>query len=113
MAFNTQSKQGACLDTEEKKRLRTIGHALKPVVTVAGAGLSEGVLAEIDRALNDHELIKIKFSVGDRAIKKKLIHQLSESSGATIIQTIGNIVLILRKVKKPNPKLSNLQRFKS
>ena len=45
---------------EDKKHLRRLGHNLKPVVTVAGNGLSENVSAEIARALNDHELIKIK-----------------------------------------------------
>ena len=48
------------LDPELKKRLRGIGHALHPVVTVAGNGLSEGVLTELERALHDHELIKVK-----------------------------------------------------
>jgi len=112
MASEPQSKQSPSLSTDEKKQLRTIGHSLKPVVMVAGAGLSEGVLAEIDRALHDHELIKVKLSVGDRELKKQLIQQLCEQSRATIIQTIGNIVLILRKTKKPNPQLSNLQRNK-
>lgn len=112
MASDTQSKQSPSLSADEKKRLRSIGHSLKPVVIVAGAGLSEGVLAEIDRALNDHELIKVKMSVGDRVLKKQLIQQLCEQSGATIIQTIGNIVLILRKAKKTNTQLSNLHRLK-
>jgi RNA-binding protein len=112
MASDTQIKQSPSLSTEDKKHMRTIGHALKPVVMVAGGGLSEGVLAEIDRALNDHELIKVKFAVGDRELKKQLIQQLCEQSRATLIQTIGNVLLILRKAKKPNPQLSNLNRSK-
>ena len=44
----------------DKKYLRALGHQLKPVVTVAGNGLTENVITEVDRALNDHELIKIK-----------------------------------------------------
>lgn len=112
MASEPQSKQSPALSADDKKHMRTIGHSLKPVVMVAGAGLSEGVLAEIDRALHDHELIKVKMSVGDRELKKQLTQQLCEQSRATLIQTIGNIVLILRKAKKPNPQLSNLQRTK-
>ena len=50
----------------DHKQLRAIGHKLKPVVTVAGNGLSDNVLQEIQRALADHELIKIKVSDGDR-----------------------------------------------
>ena len=54
----------------DKKYLRSLGHRLKPVVTVAGNGLTETVLAELNRALGDHELIKVKLAVGDRAAKK-------------------------------------------
>jgi RNA-binding protein len=42
---------------QDMRQLRAIGHKLKPVVTVAGNTLSEGVTAELERALDDHELI--------------------------------------------------------
>ena len=57
------------LDPENKKRLRGIGHALHPLVTVAGKGLSESVCLEAERALHDHELIKICFALPDRALR--------------------------------------------
>jgi len=60
----------------DKKYLRSLGHQLKPVVTVAGNGLTEGVLAELDRALGDHELIKVKLAVGDRETKKATLEGL-------------------------------------
>ena len=44
----------------DKKYLRQLGHNLKPVVTIASKGLTESVQLEIERALNDHELIKLK-----------------------------------------------------
>jgi RNA-binding protein len=81
-------------------------------VTVASAGLSDGVLAEISRALDDHELIKVKISLGDRAAKQQVISELCEKSQAELVQTIGNVALILRPAKKPNPQLSNLKRIK-
>lgn len=100
------------LTNERKKELRAIGHALKPVVTVASGGLSEGVLAELSRALDDHELIKVKIAVGDRALKQQAIAELCEKCQAELVQTIGNVALILRPAKKPNPQLSNLKRIK-
>ncbi|WP_320821466.1 ribosome assembly RNA-binding protein YhbY [Reinekea sp.] len=99
------------LKQDDKKSLRTIGHQLNPVVTVAENGLSATVLAEIDRALNDHELIKIKIVTEDRDNKKALIAEVVKQTNATLVQTIGHIALLLRKVAKPNPKLSNLKRF--
>ena len=98
------------LTNEQKKHYRAIGHKLEPVVMVASKGLNEGVLAELSRALDDHELIKVRISVGDRELKQQLIGELCEKSGATLIQTIGHIALILKKAKKPNHQLSNLQR---
>ena len=90
------------------KQLRAIGHKLKPVVTIAGNGLTESVMAELDRALTDHELIKVKLAVGSREARTEMAAQVSEQSGADIIQSIGNVLLILRRSEKPNPKLSNL-----
>ena len=98
------------LSNDEKKHLRRLGHNLNPVVTVASNGLSESVLAEIDRALNDHELIKVKLAVGNSEAKRQVVEAISEQLSAEIVQTIGHIVLLLRKAKKPNPKLSNLLR---
>lgn len=54
------------LTPEQKKQYKSIGHHLKPVLIVADNGLTEGVLAELERALSDHELIKIKLNILDR-----------------------------------------------
>jgi len=94
----------------DKKYLRALGHQLKPVVTVASNGLTETVVAELDRALRDHELIKVKLSVGDRDAKKEVIKSVCQQCNAQLIQSIGHIVLLFRKADKPNPKLSNLLR---
>jgi RNA-binding protein len=94
----------------DHKQLRAIGHKLKPVVTVAGNGLSDNVLQEIQRALGDHELIKVKISVGSRETRNALTDELCRQTGATLVQSIGNIVLLLRRAKQPDPRLSNLMR---
>lgn len=96
--------------TLDHKQLRAIGHKLKPVVTVAGNGLSDNVLQEIERALSDHELIKIKVSVGDRDARDGLIEEMCSKTGATLVQSIGNTALLLKRCAKPDPKLSNLIR---
>ncbi len=90
------------------KQLRAIGHKLKPVVTVAGNGLSETVLAELNRALNDHELIKVKLAVGTREARKQVTQEVCEQCGAKLVQSIGNIIVVMRRTKTPDPRLSNL-----
>ena len=92
------------------KQLRAIGHKLKPVVTIAGNGLTESVIAELDRALNDHELIKIKLAVGSREARAAVAAEVCERSGAEMVQSIGNVMVILRRTDKPDPRLSNLIR---
>ena len=58
---------------QDAKRMRAIGHKLKPVVIIAGKGLTDGVIAEIDRALTDHELIKIQFRLAEREDRRALM----------------------------------------
>lgn len=98
------------LSADKKKAFRTIGHNLKPIVIVAGNGLSEGVIAEMDRAITDHELIKVKFAVGDREVKKQMINEVLDKLGMELIQQIGNIALVFRKNPQPDPQKSNLMR---
>lgn len=95
---------------QDLRQLRAIGHKLKPVVTIAGNGLSEGVENELQRALNDHELIKVKLAVGSREARVEIADQVCEKLGAEIVQRIGNVIVLLRRTAKPDPKLSNLIR---
>lgn len=92
------------------KRLRTIGHNLKPVVTISENGITEGILAELHRALEDHELIKVKFAFEDREAKKEAIEAVVEQTNAFCVQKIGKIALLYRLAKQTNKRLSNLHR---
>jgi RNA-binding protein len=92
------------------KQLRAIGHKLKPVVTVAGNGLNDNVVAELERALTDHELIKIKLAVGEREAKTAVTSEICERTGAQLVQSIGNVVLLLRRTANADPRKSNLIR---
>ena len=98
------------LTNKQKKRFRAIGHQLRPVVTVASKGLTQSVLDEIDRALDDHELVKIKFNIGDRVVRDALLKELIDAVDAATIQTVGSVALIVRLADSPNPVLSNLLR---
>ncbi|AQZ93629.1 ribosome assembly RNA-binding protein YhbY [Halopseudomonas phragmitis] len=101
------------LSSAQKKDLKKIGHHLKPVVIVSEQGVSAGVLAELERALNDHELIKIRLSVADREAKQALISEICQQTGAELVQVIGKMAILLRRSKQPNANLSNLLRFKN
>lgn len=101
------------LVNSQKKQFKAIGHKLKPIVTLAENGLSENVLKEIERALNDHELIKIKIHSENRDEKIALIEDVCQQTSSTLVQTIGNIALIYRSNPQANPRLSNILRNSS
>ena len=98
------------LNSKDLRQCRALAHALRPVVTVAGNGLSPSVLQELDRALLDHELIKVKLSVGDRDQRAAMVSALCEETGAQLVQRIGNIATLLRHNPRADPRKSNLHR---
>lgn len=98
------------LDASQKKRFRSIGHKLKPVIIIGDKGLSESVLLELQRALQDHELIKVKINAGSPAQRHDIAEQVCQQCTAVLVQSIGKMALIYRPADKPNPKLSNLLR---
>ena len=88
------------LTEQQKKRLRGLGHKLKPVITVGTGGLSDSLLEEFENSLEHHELMKVKVNTGDRDERDTTIRALCEYSGAQLIQRVGNIGLLFRKKKK-------------
>ncbi len=98
------------ISADRKKQFQSIGHKLNPIVTIAGNGLSESVLLELNRALDDHELIKVKLGIAEREDRKILAAQLQALPNVELIQEIGKVVILYRGNKKANPKLSNLHK---
>ena len=96
--------------SKELRQLRAKAHSLKPVVTVAGRGLAPSVLEELDRALNDHELIKVKVAVADREQRESVIEELCTHSEAYLVQRVGNIATLLRPNPQADSRKSNLHR---
>lgn len=98
-------------DNQTKRRLKRIAHHLEPVVLVGDHGVSEPLVNETRRALDDHELIKVRINGADRHQRAVLATQLADACGAAVIQSIGKVSVLFRKNPEPNPKLSNLARF--
>ena len=84
------------LTQEQKKQFKSIGHHLKPVLIVADNGLTEGVLAELERALSDHELIKVQLRIVERESRLAAINALCKAGHAALVQAIGKMALIYR-----------------
>ncbi|SJM95792.1 putative RNA-binding protein [Crenothrix polyspora] len=79
----------------DRKKFKAQAHTLNPVVMIGQAGLTGAVLAEIELALNSHELIKVRIRA-ERDERKKLSEKICQDTGATLIQCIGQITVIYR-----------------
>ncbi|NOT85029.1 MAG: YhbY family RNA-binding protein [Methylococcaceae bacterium] len=88
------------MNNADKKRFKAQAHALKPVIMIGNAGLTPAVLAEIERALDIHELIKIRIRA-ERDDRERMSVQICLDTKAELIQKIGQISVIYRK----NPNL--------
>ncbi|GLS89257.1 RNA-binding protein [Psychromonas marina] len=85
------------LSNKQKKHLKGLAHPLKPVVLLGQNGLTEGVLAEIENALNFHELIKVKVATDDREMKQLIIDAIVRETEAVNVAKIGHIVVLYRQ----------------
>lgn len=83
------------MNSADKKKLRAEAHSLKPVVMIGQSGLTAAVLAEIEQALNNHELIKVKIRA-ERDERKRISEKICADTGAELIQGIGQITVIYR-----------------
>ena len=85
------------LTTKQRQFLKGLAHHLSPVVMLGGNGLTEGVLAEIDNALNHHELIKVKIAGADREVKQLIIDAIVRETNAVNVQTSGHVLVLYRQ----------------
>ncbi len=68
---------------------------------LGNAGLTDGVVNELDRALNDHELVKVAARVGDRLARDAALGDLALRTSSEIVQRIGRIGLFYRRAELP------------
>jgi RNA-binding protein len=87
----------AALTEKQLKFLRGKAHPLNPVIMIGQAGVSDSVVAETDRALTDHELIKVKVRGADRTARDGMLAQLSARTGGTLVTRIGHVAVLYRR----------------
>ena len=73
-------------------------------IQIGNAGLTEGVTGETERALHDHELIKVRARVADRAARDALFSELTQRTHSELVDRIGHVAVLYRP-RKEGPKL--------
>ncbi|WP_034898619.1 ribosome assembly RNA-binding protein YhbY [Paraglaciecola psychrophila] len=85
------------LSNKQIQHLKGLAHSLKPVVQLGNNGLTEGVLAEIEGAINHHELIKIKIPTDDKEEKALIMDAIIRETGAIKLQSIGHVLVLFKQ----------------
>lgn len=84
------------LTTRERAHLKARAHALEPVVQVGSAGLTDTLVAEVDRALTAHELIKVKIGAADRDERVAIGDEICARTGAAAVHRVGKVLILWR-----------------
>ena len=92
------------LSPGERQKLKGLAHKLQPVVIVGGDGLSAAVIAEIDRSLKSHELIKVRVNA-DRDGRDAILKAICAKTGAQPVQHIGKMLVIFRMKPDSQPTI--------
>jgi RNA-binding protein len=87
------------LSEKQKKHLRRLAHPMHPIVMLGNAGLTDGVVNELERALTDHELVKVGARVGDRDARNEALGILATRTASELVQRIGNVGVFYRRSK--------------
>jgi RNA-binding protein len=85
------------LSERQRRHLRGLAHRLKPVIRTGSAGLTDALVRETARALEIHELIKVKAAGGDRDARDALLAELASRTASALVQRIGNVAVLYRR----------------
>lgn len=84
------------LTGKQRRHLRALAHPLKPIVQIGKDGIDDGVIAAIDRALADHELVKVKVGDAEGREREAVAREVAAQTASEVAQVLGNIVLLYR-----------------
>jgi RNA-binding protein len=85
------------LNSADRKALKAKAHKLEPVVQIGSKGLTDEVIAEIERALCAHELIKVRAEGLERRARDEALDSICQKTGAQEVQQVGKVFVIFRK----------------
>jgi RNA-binding protein len=85
------------LTNHQKRHLKALAHAIRPVVIIGSNGLTEAVTQEIDHALGHHELLKIRINAADRTARQHIVTQITTRLGTDLVQQIGHVAIVFRR----------------
>ncbi len=97
---------GSKLTPKQRRHLSGLGHTLQAIVTIGKDGLTDAVVAALEQALLDHELVKVRVGSSSSEDRKEVGARLAERADAEQVSVIGKTMLIYKAhPEKPKIKL--------
>ncbi|MEO6195440.1 MAG: ribosome assembly RNA-binding protein YhbY [Thermoanaerobaculia bacterium] len=90
----------------QRKYLRGMAHYIKPMIQLGKNGLTDGVVGIIDKALDDHELIKVRIA-NSEGRKKEIADEIAERTGSARVGLVGFVVTLYRQ--QPDPEKQTIE----
>ena len=88
------------LSNPQIRKLKSLAQRLEPVVFVGEGGVSDAWLASVEQALNDHELIKIKFTAF-KDERKTLAPEIAARTHSELVWIVGHVAVLYRLQSDP------------
>lgn len=92
------------LTGKQRSYLRGLANGLDPIVYIGKAGYTDTVKMEIDRALLNRELVKVKIQEGSDLDCKTAANEAAFDLKADYVQSIGRKFTLYRKAKDPDKR---------
>lgn len=84
------------LTGKQRRHLRALGHDLRPIVQVGKDGIDDGLVAAVEHALDDHELVKLKVGEAAGLDRHEAAEAIAQRTHSEVAQVLGNTVLLYR-----------------
>ena len=88
------------LNDKQRRHLKGLAHPLKPLILIGNAGVTPGVVAETQRALHDHELIKVRMTGAERDVRNAALEALAVATDSALVGRIGHVATLYRPRQK-------------
>ena len=92
----------------QRRQLKGLAHDLKPIIQIGRAGATEGLVEALDKALSDHELVKVRF-LEHKKERKEISRAMAEKTRSHLVDLIGNVAILYRENKDSSKRNANLR----
>ncbi len=88
------------LTGKERAYLKSLAHSADPLIQIGKSGITDSVVNQLDKLLEDHELVKIRVLKNSPVIAREIVEEVLDATNSEFVQQIGNKLTIYRESKE-------------